>query len=73
FTGILAPVGTPQDVLSRLHEGLEKALADKAVVERFEALGAEARAMSPQQFTAYLKAEYDKWTPVIRKADVKAN
>jgi tripartite-type tricarboxylate transporter receptor subunit TctC len=73
FTGVMAPLGTPKEVLARLHEGLEKALADKSVVERFESLGAEARAMSPQEFAAYLKSEYDKWTPVIRKADLKAN
>lgn len=72
FTGVVAPAGTPKEVVARLHEVLAKTLADKAVIDKFAALGAEARAMTPEQFTAFLKGEYDKWTPIIIKAKIGA-
>lgn len=73
FTGVVAPTGTPREVIVRLHAAMAKTLADKTVIDKFDALGAEARATTPEEFGAYLKAEYDKWTPVIRKANIKAN
>ena len=73
FTGIVAPAGTSREVVMRLHAVLAKVLAEKSVIDKFDALGAEARATSPEQFNGYLKAEYDKWTPVIRKANIRAN
>ena len=73
FTGIVAPAGTHKEIVARLQAALAKVLADKPVMDKFEALGAEARATTPDQFHAYLKKEYDKWTPVIRKANIKAN
>ncbi len=73
FTGVVAPKATPAEVVARLHSVLAKVLAEKAVIDKFDALGAEARATTPEQFNAYLKAEYDKWTPVIRKANIRAN
>ncbi|MSP96249.1 MAG: tripartite tricarboxylate transporter substrate binding protein [Betaproteobacteria bacterium] len=73
FTGIVAPAGTAEAVVVRLHGALAKVLADKIVIDKFDALGAQARATTPEQFNAYLKAEYEKWTPVIKKANIKAN
>ena len=72
FTGIVAPAGTPKEAIALLHAAAAKALADKSVVEKFAALGADARGNTPEQFHAYLKNEYDKWTPVIRKAGISA-
>lgn len=73
FTGIVAPAGTPKEVVARLHSALVRVLANKTVIERFEGIGAEARPMTPEQFHAYLKKEYDKWTPVIQKGNIRAN
>ena len=73
FTGIVAPAGTPKEIVVRLHAALAKVLAEKSVIDKFDALGAEARATTPEQFTGYLKREYDKWTPVIRAANIQAN
>jgi len=73
FTGIVAPTGTPKEIVVRLHAVLAKVLAEKAVIDKFDALGAEARATTPDRFHGYLKAQYDKWSPVIRKANIRAN
>jgi len=73
FTGIVAPKGTPMDVITRLHAAVAKVLLDKNVIEKFGGIGAEARSSSPEAFGAYLKKVYDKWTPVIIKAKINAN
>ena len=73
FTGILAPSGTPKDIVSQLNAALGRVLREKTVMEKFDALGAEARGSTPEAFGAYLKREYDTWAPIIRKANIKAN
>ena len=72
FTGILAPTGTPPDVLQRFSEALQKILADKAVQAKFETLGAEARGSSPKQFTQFLAKEDARWMPVIKQSNISA-
>ena len=52
---------------------LARVLQDKDVVDRFAQQGAEARALQPDAFFEYLKAEDAKWTPVIRQANIKAD
>ena len=73
FTGVVAPVGTPKEIIARLHDALAKVLKDKSVLQRFEGIGAEGRSSTPEAFGAYLKKEYDKWAPVIVKANISAN
>lgn len=73
FTGVVAPKGTPQDIINRVSAALARILQDPAVVAKFAALGAEARATTPAEFTAYLKAEDSKWIPVIKRAHITAN
>lgn len=72
FTGILAPTGTPPDILARFSEALQKILADKAVQARFETLGAEARGSTPKQFTQFLTKEDARWMPIIKQANISA-
>jgi tripartite-type tricarboxylate transporter receptor subunit TctC len=72
FTGIMAPAGTPKEILDRMSAALKKILQDKSVIEKFAGLGAEARGMAPEEFGAYLRKEYDKWAPVIKRASIKA-
>ena len=73
FTGILAPVGTPQESTSRRSQAVTTILKEKAVIDKFDAQGAEARGSSPEEFHAYLQKEYDKWAPIIKKANIKAD
>lgn len=61
--GLLAPAGTPNDVIQKLSEALKAAQASKAVNDRFHADGSEVPHMSPDEFGAFLKGEmgqYDK-------------
>jgi tripartite-type tricarboxylate transporter receptor subunit TctC len=73
FTGLFAPAGTPVAVVNQLHEALVAILRDPDVSDKFDKLGAEAVAMTPSEFTAYLEREDAKWIPVVRKANIKAD
>ncbi|HYC43081.1 MAG TPA: tripartite tricarboxylate transporter substrate binding protein BugD [Noviherbaspirillum sp.] len=74
--GLYAPKGTPRPVVDTLSKALQTALKDPTVKQRFGELGtepvAEARA-TPDAHRAFLKAEIDKWSPVIKKAGVYAD
>ncbi|OZI35536.1 twin-arginine translocation pathway signal [Bordetella genomosp. 1] len=73
FTGLLAPKGTPPEILAKLSEALTRILAEPTIIKRFEELGAEARGSSPEAFTRYLAAEDARWTPIIKRAGITAN
>jgi tripartite-type tricarboxylate transporter receptor subunit TctC len=73
FTGLFAPARTQPEVVTRLHETLAEILKDPAIVEKFNALGAEAVSMTPAEFTSYLEREDAKWIPVVRRANIKAD
>jgi tripartite-type tricarboxylate transporter receptor subunit TctC len=73
FTGLFAPSGTPAEIVTKLHDSLAEILKDPAIIEKFNALGAEAVSMTPAEFTSYLEREDAKWIPVVRKANIKAD
>jgi tripartite-type tricarboxylate transporter receptor subunit TctC len=70
FTGIVAPKGTPPEIVERLSSAMQKILAEPAVKERYVALGAEARGSAPAAFRQFLAQEDDRWTPVIKQANI---
>lgn len=70
FTGVLAPKGTPPEIVKRLSDALQKLLAEKGVQDKFAGLGAESRGSPPEQFTEYLTAEDERWTPIIKKINI---
>src|SRR5262245_27343579 len=72
WVGMLAPAGTPRDVLGRLNGEIQKALAAPEMKERLANLGNEALFMSPDQFDAFLKEEYTVLGEVMRASGVKA-
>jgi tripartite-type tricarboxylate transporter receptor subunit TctC len=71
--GVLYPAGTPRAVVDKLHGDTVKALADADVRKRFADLGVEAVSSSPAEFTAFIKAEQDKYAKLIRDANIKVN
>ena len=69
--GLYAPKNTPKPVLDKLVSSLQTALADAEVQKRFNELGAVTfpkDKQNPQALQAHLKAEIDKWAPLIKKA-----
>lgn len=74
--GLYAPKGTPKPVIDKLVKSLQTALKDQTVVKRFAELSIEAVAQdraTPEALRDYLKAEINKWAPVIKKAGVYAD
>ena len=69
---LVAPAGTPPDVLARLNAEVKRALAQGDVKQRFAGLGMTAEDSTPEGLDAYIKSEITKWTKVIKDADIKA-
>ncbi|MCE2946032.1 MAG: tripartite tricarboxylate transporter substrate binding protein [Betaproteobacteria bacterium] len=70
--GILAPAGTPADVVARLNETINRSMREPDMVERLAALGAEPESMSAAEYAARIRADIEKWTRVIRAANIRA-
>jgi len=69
--GVLAPAGTPQAIVDRLHKEIVTALKSPDVVKQFSAQSAQIVASSPEQFAAYIRAETQKWAKVVKAAGIK--
>jgi tripartite-type tricarboxylate transporter receptor subunit TctC len=73
--GLWAPKGTPKEIVAKLTVAVQAALADKAARERLADLGQEIPAIeeqTPEGLAAVQKAEIEKWWPIVRAADIKA-
>ncbi len=71
WNGILVPAGTPRPIVDRLHTELVKILRDPKVLERLINDGPLAIGNTPEEFTAFIKSEQDKWSKVIRAANIR--
>lgn len=71
WLGIMAPAGTPKDVVERLNAEIGKVIARPAIREAWAKQGAVPMTMTPAQFETYLKGDIDKWTKVIQRAGIK--
>jgi tripartite-type tricarboxylate transporter receptor subunit TctC len=69
--GLVAPAGTPADIIARLNADTLKTLKDPTVLDRLEKLGFEAVGNSPAEFAAYVRAQADTLGKVIRNAGIK--
>jgi len=71
WNGLLAPAGTPKEVVARLNAELKKVLENPDVRQRFEAQGFAASWNSPATFGSFLQAEVDKWAKVVQVSGAK--
>ena len=72
WVGMLAPAGTPREILNRLNSEVQKALAEPDMKARLANLGNEAMFMSPAEFDAFLRDEHTVLGEVMRASGVKA-
>ncbi len=70
--GIVAPTGTPREILDKLNAAACQALAAAGMRQRFADLGMTSGSSSPEQLDAYIKAEIAKWSKVIDDAGIQA-
>jgi tripartite-type tricarboxylate transporter receptor subunit TctC len=71
WNGVVAPAGTPQEVITKLNGEVTKVLESPETKERFTVLGMEAVGGSPDSFAEFLRTESEKWSKVIRAAHVQ--
>jgi tripartite-type tricarboxylate transporter receptor subunit TctC len=71
WNALFAPAGTSQEIVKTLNGALREILADAGVKRRLIELGIEARASTPQEISARLKSDIDKWSQVIEKAGIQ--
>jgi len=64
--GVLAPTGTPHEIISKLHAETVKAIASPKVQQQISNAGAEAVSSTPEEFSAYIKAELARWGKAIK-------
>lgn len=69
--GVLAPKGTPDDIVNRLNSAIVAALARPDVRKIIEAKMAEPRSSTPKELEATIQREIEQWAPVIRKNNIK--
>ena len=69
--GLLAPRGTPQDVINKLHDETVKTMALPEVRKKFDELGLEPVGNTPSEFAAVIKKEIPEWAKVIKDAGIK--
>ncbi len=70
--GIVAPAGTPQPIIDRLHKALTAAQDSAEVEKQFATEGATVVKKSPTEFGAFMVSEMNKWEQVVKKGGIKA-
>jgi tripartite-type tricarboxylate transporter receptor subunit TctC len=70
--GVIAPAGTPPDIIATLNKAFVETLKEPEVIERIRSVGAEPAPMTPAQFSDFIRNETAKWAGVIKKAGIKA-
>ncbi|RYF13848.1 MAG: tripartite tricarboxylate transporter substrate binding protein [Comamonadaceae bacterium] len=71
--GLLAPAGTPMDIVNRVQQETAKALATPAMKERLQAQGAIPSGNTPAQFAQQIDRELKKWQPVVKASGAKVD
>ena len=70
--GVSVPVATPRNAVLKLNSGFQKALESQDIKERFAALGLEPQGGSPERFAKFLVEEVDRWSKVVKAANVRS-
>jgi len=73
WSGIVAPAGTPADIVAKLNAEIAKTLARPDFLERLSAEGSQPLGGSPQQFAEFLRAEHAKWGVAVRASGAKVD
>ncbi len=73
WLGLLAPAGTPPEIVQRIHAETVKALQDPELQPAFRAAGVDASVLGPKEFGEFMRAEYEKWGKVVRDTGATVN
>jgi tripartite-type tricarboxylate transporter receptor subunit TctC len=71
--GLCVPRGTPGEIVDKLNEATNAALADPKLKARLVGLGVEPVTMTPAEFGKFVAGDFEKWANVIKSAGIKAD
>jgi tripartite-type tricarboxylate transporter receptor subunit TctC len=71
--GLVAPAGTPQDVIDTLNQAVKKAAANPEFQERAKKAGGTLITNSPEEFAEQIDAALDRYAKVVKAANIQAN
>jgi len=71
WNSLMAPAGTPPEVVARLHDDMARIMRLEDIKAKFADLGAESIGSTPQELAAFLAAEMRKWAEVVKAADIR--
>jgi tripartite-type tricarboxylate transporter receptor subunit TctC len=71
WNGVFVPTGTPPAIIQKLNAGLNAMLKEPVVTERLDKLNVEYRPNTPDDFRAFVAAEMEKWSRVVKEANIK--
>ena len=71
--GLFGPAGLPAEVVRKLHADVGKALSNPDVASSLVAQGWDITVSSPEQFSAVLQSELNRWSAIVKRAGIKAN
>jgi tripartite-type tricarboxylate transporter receptor subunit TctC len=71
--GLLAPAGTPPDVVNRIQQEVAKSLSTPAIKEKMLAQGAIPSGNTPQEFAKFIDSEHKKWAQVVKASGAKVD
>jgi tripartite-type tricarboxylate transporter receptor subunit TctC len=70
WNGVLAPAGTPPELVEHLHKALAAAIADPSLKQIFASVGADTELISPSEFSARIRGDFDRWSSVIKQVGI---
>jgi tripartite-type tricarboxylate transporter receptor subunit TctC len=71
WNGVFVPTGTPGAIIEKLNAGLNAMLKEPAVTDRLDKLNVNYRPNTPEDFRAFVAAEMEKWSRVVKEANIK--
>jgi tripartite-type tricarboxylate transporter receptor subunit TctC len=71
WIGVVAPPGTPQQIVDRVHAWTQGMLKDSTMVKRMAGAAIDVMPMSQREFTAFVRDEYGRWEKIVKAAGVE--
>jgi tripartite-type tricarboxylate transporter receptor subunit TctC len=72
WIGVVAPAGTPKEIVTRLHDEIVKGVHSPEVGDKLKMLAAEPKDLTPEQFGTFIAGEYERIGAIMRAANVRA-
>jgi tripartite-type tricarboxylate transporter receptor subunit TctC len=71
WNGVFVPHGTPAEIVRKLNGAINEAIASPEVKQRFEQLNIDSRPTTPEDFAAFVKDQTERWSKVVKDANIK--